>query len=389
MMALSFGFGQSEAGSGSVAWNSGLQFKSEDGAEKVKLGGRIMNDWAWLDGDDDVEAALGVLEDGTEFRRVRMFLSGQIYSNVLFKAQLDFAGGSASFKDVYLGLKGVPGLGTLKVGQQHEPFGLEELTSSNHSMFMERPLLNDAFAPSRHTGISASNTAQEDRMTWAAGVFRNTGSTGMGTGDGEYNVTARVTGLPVYSEKGKSLVHVGVAASHSAPSGDEVKFRARPESHLAPRFADTGDIASNAVNLLGFEGAVVQGPISVQGEFVNAQVNQLGGEDLAFNGFYVEASFFVTGEHRAYKKSSGKFGRVKPEENFSSDGGSGALELAARFSSLDLDDNNIEGGILDSISGGVNWYLNPNTRVMLNYVMAEVEDGGTAHIGQTRFQVDF
>ena len=68
----------------------------------------------------------------------------------------------------------------------------------------------------------------------------------------------------------------------------------------------------------------------------------------------------------------------------------GALELAARYSSMDLSEAN--GGILNDITLGLNWYLNPSTRIMFNYVMG-VADVNSEDINentlQMRMQIDF
>jgi phosphate-selective porin OprO/OprP len=70
-------------------------------------------------------------------------------------------------------------------------------------------------------------------------------------------------------------------------------------------------------------------------------------------------------------------------------GGLGAWEVGVRYSQVDLNDSIVSGGELDDITIGLNWHLNPNVRVMLNYVRADLDDVGDADIFQTRFQVDF
>jgi phosphate-selective porin OprO/OprP len=81
---------------------------------------------------------------------------------------------------------------------------------------------------------------------------------------------------------------------------------------------------------------------------------------------------------------------VKPKNNYSAaSGGTGAWEAKARYSGLDLDDSNITGGELDNITVGLNWYLNPNTRVMWDYVHADKEDIGQADMIMMRLQFDF
>ncbi len=133
------------------------------------------------------------------------------------------------------------------------------------------------------------------------------------------------------------------------------------------------------------------GPFSLQGEYVQAIVDSINRNNVCFQGFYIMSSYFLTGEHRPYNKKTGAFGRVKPKKNYSSkpDGGKGAWELAARYSYLDLDDKSVNGGRLQDFTFGVNWYLNPNTRVMWNYVFADLADGGDADIFQMRIQIDF
>ncbi len=81
-------------------------------------------------------------------------------------AQYDFAGGDADFKDVYVGLKKLPGVGTLKVGHFKEAFGLEELTSSKYITFIERSLPTEAFAPSRFNPPTRNKIARNALSSW-------------------------------------------------------------------------------------------------------------------------------------------------------------------------------------------------------------------------------
>ena len=49
-----------------------------------------------------------------------MYFSGTIYDDIDFKVQYDFAGGDADFTDIYLGMKNVPYVGHVRVGQFKE-----------------------------------------------------------------------------------------------------------------------------------------------------------------------------------------------------------------------------------------------------------------------------
>ena len=63
---------------------------------------------------------------------------------------------------------------------------------------------------------------------------------------------------------------------------------------------------------------------------------------------------------------------------------------------LDLSDDDVRGGEQDILGAGINWYLNPNLRMMFNYLRvldvrnsAEGFDGENPDIFQVRAQLDF
>jgi phosphate-selective porin OprO/OprP len=385
-------------------WKDGLRMETTDKQFKFKIGGRIMNDWAFFDVDNEIKVATGDdHDDGTEFRRARLYLAGEVYSNVIFKAQYDLAAGDTDFNDVYIGLKNLGPLGTIRVGHFFEPVGLEQNTSSKYITFMERSLTTP-FTPARNTGLMINNTCADDKVTWAVGAFRDTDDFGDSTDD-NWNFSTRVTGTPLVDDD--ALVHLGFSFRHGTPNDTALRLRQRPSAHMAARWVDTQDAAGvdmaiDTTETFGGEVAAVVGPASFQAEYLHMLSDSAGGaavNDPEFRAYYVMGSFFVTGESRSYNAKKGIFGRVKPHSNFGIESGPGAIELALRFATIDLTDNGAAGGEMWDVTAGVNWYLNPNTRVTLNYVHAEVEDrltgagGGiddaSGDIVQTRFQIDF
>ncbi|MCF6285683.1 MAG: porin, partial [Candidatus Hydrogenedentes bacterium] len=351
----------------------------------------------------------------TEFRRARIYLSGLLYDNVQFKAEYNFSDGDAEFKDVYLAMSNLPVVGNVKLGHIKEPFSLEEQTSGKYLTFMERALPN-ALVQGRNTGVLLHDQVLEDRMTWALGFFRTADDFGNGSDDGDYAVTARITGLPWYADEGRKLLHLGVAYSHHFRNGP-LRFNARPEAHLSDfSYLDTGVFETDDMELFGLEAAYKQGPFSLQGEYIRSDVTSVrrtnldffrfrDEDDLTFDGYYVAASYVLTGEDRPYDRKSGAFVRLKPRNNFSlkEDGGWGAFELALRFSNLDLNDGLIRGGEEDNWTAALNWYLNPHSRISMSYTRAEINRDRPGSAGrvfrrgyrggldvlQTRFQVDF
>jgi phosphate-selective porin OprO/OprP len=186
---------------------------------------------------------------------------------------------------------------------------------------------------------------------------------------------------------------VGVNYSHQFLSdAASFSYSQRPEAHLAPKIVNTGNIADvSGANLVGGELAGVFGPVSFQSEIISSFLDRSQGRsNPTFWGTYGQVSWFLTGERRNYATRDAAFTRVSPKHNFSiKDGTWGGLELAARYSYLSLDDKGVPGGIASDITGGINWYLFPNLRLMFNYIYSDQHELGNASIAQTRIQVDF
>lgn len=91
----------------------------------------------------------------------------------------------------------------------------------------------------------------------------------------------------------------------------------------------------------------------------------------------------VTGESYADSYKSGVFARMKPKNNFDSKDGWGAIELGLRYSKFDASDfksllpvptaTTSFTSEADSWTGGAKWILNPNARILLNYIHTEFD----------------
>jgi len=371
-----------------ISYKRGLLFTRNDGMAKFKIGGRIQGDFATIHVSDSLEAAVpGGDGEGVEFRRARFFMSGEIYKRIIWKSQIDFAGGDVTIADMYIGMKGLGFLGTALVGHQKEPYSLEELTSSKYITFMERALPS-VFDSARNFGLSFSNTAFDKRMTWRAGIFAPTGATGQFfSGSGDFNVAGRITGLPVYKDGGRKLVHIGVAGSYGVRDDSDYRFRQRPEVHLAQRYLDTGAglHQTDGIGLLGVEFAAVCGPAHFSTEWKEAWVDETIGGTARIGGGYAAVGYFLTGEHRPYKTSNGTWVGVDPLQPFDpAEGHWGAWEVATRYSYIDVNDEAIRGGREQNVTVALNWYLYDSVRMSANYVYADVKDSGQAGGAPTR-----
>jgi phosphate-selective porin OprO/OprP len=368
-------------------WKEGLNFETKDKGFTFKVAGRLMFDVVDPDADRDLETLRGDWDRGNRVRRGRVELAGTMYRNAFFKFDVEFGATPHVLRDAYVGLKGVPVVGNVQVGVMKEPAGLEQLTSAKWTTFLERSFA-DSLVRNFNPGVMVFDEAHGGRLAWAVGVFGDDDS--RGTGPVGNNLTARIAGAPVLSEDGSRLLHVGASVQARDPESRNDRLQSRGDVSLGPQFLDTGLFSVDASLTLGLEAAWKQGPFSVQGEWLRYTSREYRGAadlDPTFHAWYVQVSYFLTGEDRPWK--SGVFQRVKPRTNFDGSGGVGAWELAFRLGRADFQSDGVAGGRADQWTAGANWYLNPNARVMLNVGRQHLVDFGAMHFVSMRFQVDF
>ena len=359
-------------------------------------------------------AAVGDIQDGADFRRARLAATGDVWDNVNYMLEMDFAfAGRPTFMDVWMQVQDVAG-GDVRIGQFRHPFGMDGLTSVKELTFLERGL-PFAFLPFRQIGAMYSTFTEDEDLTWAISGFRfPTDSFGGNVGDnGGYGLATRLTTLLI-DNGDDGVLHLGGGYSFGDPANDLVRYRNQPEFFVAetggaglvpvgvptnvPPFVDTGMISASNFNLLNAELGMSQGSFHAQSEVFLAMVDQIGGPSLTFPGAYAHAGYILTGESRPYNRKAGVFGRVVPKEPFGRCGG-GAWEVAGRWSYIDLNDANIQGGRLNDLTLGLNWYLNKYTKFQFNYIHAFLDrssaipgpviSDSNADIIAFRAQVDF
>jgi phosphate-selective porin OprO/OprP len=380
-----------------VTTKGGLKVESEDGAFSFQAIGRLNVDAAFYDQD---KSRMG---DGIQLRRARLGATGKMFNDWVYKLELDFGrdtgAGTVAVKEAWIKYIGWAPAEFL-VGNVPVPFSLEDYTADLFVTFIERALPTPVFAPERLLG--AVGGYYESNWSFAAGFYgrsaddpANVSITGPGPncttanpcteGDQQFVSTARVTFDPVL-EKDK-LVHLGLGILFKNPSDQPITFSTRPESNVtAVRFLNTGTIA-NLDRLIEYdpELALIYGPASLQGEYFYVPVTRTqpngtsSTPDVTLNGWYAQASYFLTGESRNYNPKIAKFDRVTPNNNLGH-GGPGAIELAARVSQLDLDDGpQFQHGTERDYTLGVNWYVNPYIRFMVNYVFVRNNASATGN----------
>ena len=363
----------------------GLQVETKDKEFKFKLGGRIHADAQFHSGDNYAEVDDGNLvpveaNDGTEIRRARMRFEGVFYKDWLFRTEADFADDNVRVKDAFIEYSGLKDWFTITAGQQKQNFSRELQESSNDMMFTERSLMNILNNPTVDRAIGLN--FQHFDKNWLAklGIYGDS-ITPPRTGtapeidnaaDEGWGISSRVVYNPIL-EKTK-LVHLGLAGNYRKPDDtrDVAKSRGLALVYETTNMSsldliNTGVSDVSNIKQLGLEAAGLYGPFSVGAEYTRMWVDRRDGEDnLELDGWYAEAAYSLTGESRGYK--DGNFGYLTPDKPFNlKSGGLGAWELAARYSSADLNDGDFTGGELSNITVALNWYINSNFRILANY----------------------
>lgn len=360
--------------------SKGLIWRSDDGQFSLRAGGRFHYDIVQFDEDKTS------LEDGASLRRGRFYISGRATPDWRFKVEREFTQAGKGWKNLWLSYRGLDD-SRITFGNQLAPFGLENPDSSNHIKLIERSLAS-SLGPSYYMGGSYSR--YWDDFTISAGAFTDgLREGGVNTNEGEWSVDARATYAPIH--KRKKTVHLGGSVEYrKMDNGKPLSLSARPEVGIAKtkRLVSTGNINSVDSTIgVGLDAAGSYNNFLAQAEYVSRKTVGSAAGDEAFDGGYVQGAWVITGERQRYSQKSGHF-KIKPKRKW------GAVEAAARYSYIDLNEGNVRGGEQDNITLGLNWYINENARVMTNYIWMDVDQDGAALDESpdallTRFQIHF
>lgn len=432
-----------------------LTFESQDKSFKARLGGLFQFDIGFYSVDPYVQRLLESpgLEQGSDFRRARLRSDGICYDYMEWVFEMDFSRASDLRKDVltapvpnvymnnvYVGLRDMPLLGTIRVGHIKEELSFYCTSSGRNIPFMERPNIWDALEDPYifDNGITISRTYLDDSLYSWIGLFETntrTGAFGV-NGTAALAFDMRLCMMPIYEEEGQHWMNIGATGSIRANPNEldgPNKGLAVGQITVAPLVrAGSSFQVPNLINTGAFyprEGTQLytlcfnyaNGPLSIGAQydgqfFSNSYLNGLPNSDgtlpsgvkplgnLYFDGFSTEILCFLThGDHRGVNKMDPSFLQIIPNENFSfgkRGKGIGAWEIGAKYdlvrSQFDVPgESSPRGGYLSSATLGLNWFLNPNAMVMTNYVYTtglfgpKGPENGAFHSFGTRFQFTF
>jgi phosphate-selective porin OprO/OprP len=393
-----------------VKWKGAPEFSSKDGKFRMKVRGRLNTDYNAINQDQAITGDPNV--SAGEIRRARLGVEGTLWSDVDYKFEVDFANDRTAIKDAYFEYTCWGHDFALRFGNFKTFNSIEHLTSSNFVTFMERAAFIEAFGIDRQIGAGA--IYGQDHYTLSAGIFGPIPANDEVWLNDVKTGAARVTVAPINNDD--HVLHFGASwrqrdgaddlRANPVPANDQLfLYQARgADLHLANRFVAT-PLIFDQDTFWGLEAAFVWGPWSVQGEYAQLKPDIAPGfigVDPTYIGWYVDATWFVTGESRPYKR--GEFTRPKVK-NPVFEGGHGAWQLAAKYDVIDLNDN---AAVIPTCTTcgeqktwllGVNWWLNDHTRFIFNYNESTITSGFLAGANQndgakikgfgTRAQVDW
>lgn len=383
--------------------------RSRDESEHptLEISGFVQLDAGWVSQSARNRLAVGDVESKVGLRRTRLRADGRVSEDVSYTVDMDFsASGHPSFRDVVFQIHDRPVLQNVKVGYFQQPFGLEAMTSGRELPLLERQL-SFAFVPFRQTGISTHGTAFDERMTWAVSGYRfPTDAFGVSQGDsGGWAYAQRLTGVLVDDVDSDTFVHIGGSYTFIDPGTNTIRYAIEPgffvvdpvdrsAATAVPAFVDTGDIATQSVNTFGLELAAQRGPFHAEAELIAPIVDPIAGSSRMFSGFTTKWTVVLTGESHPYNRNRGTFTRIipnKPGSHF--DLLTGAYEAAFAWSMINLNSGPVQGGELQTITWGINRYVNSYTKYQLNVIRALLDKPLTGHSAATlvvlRAQVEF
>ena len=333
-------------------------------------------------------------QNGINARRARIGVVGTFAGDFDYSLIYDFGGtpdSPSAIENAFVTYKGIKNL-YIEGGYMDVPYTLDEATSSNNITFIER-----ASAQVVATNIAAGDfrsafgARTHGDWWWLGSYFTGPASTVSHSLRPQTGATARGVVVPINNATGSLLLGADAQflfdTGGAAGVNNLASFSDRIESRIDPATNALLNANSFLTNVKGVqvysgEAAGQIGSFYAQGEYFDYNVErQSGFADAHFTGGYAQASYILTGEKRKYNPVTGSYGGVTPARPAhwqSSDWG--AWEIAARYSQMNLNDQNIRGGELKSTTLGVNWYLNTNVRFMFNWIHGQVDKATAANL---------
>jgi phosphate-selective porin OprO/OprP len=357
--------------------NAGLSAASGDSNFVFQLHGLLQVDNRTFFNDHDNHGKSIQGNDTFLLRRARPIFSGTVYKDFDFNFTPDFGGSSVQIFDAYLNYRYAPWL-QLRAGKFKTPVGLEELQSDPYTSFNERGLPT-SLMPNRDIGFQLWGDVANGRLSYAAGVFNGVGD-GRNTANADFEdhreFAGRLFFLPFKGTKLTALQNLGFGVggswgnTFSNATGLASAYLTDGQQQF---FTYTNGVVANGDHWrLSPQGYYYWGPFGLLGEYAisNQKVSKgAASARLENTAWQIAGCWVITGEDASYAG-------VTPKHPFDPRNGHwGALQLAARFADLNIDDNafpifanpGTSASEAKAWAVGLTWYLNKNIRVNTSF----------------------
>ncbi len=317
-------------------------------------------------------------------RRVRPIIDGTVAEKFEYRIMPDLAGSSFTLLDANATYRHSPGF-NIQVGKAKSPFDLERLVSQTGLLFIERAYPT-ILGPNRDIGVQVFGTVLDQKLTYqiAVGNGVQDNASSVSDSNNDKDVFLRLFSHP-FRGSGGALegLGIGFAVSHGERNGVPAGYRTLAQQTF---FSWNSNVISDGNNTrLSPQLTYYRGPFGLLASYVSSKHEvALGAErhKLTHHAWLLAASWVLTGENAGYNG-------VTPRQNFSlSDGTWGAWELAARYSQLDIDNDTFplfsnpatSATKVSSYTLGVNWFLNRNVKLILNYDHSNFSGGSSGAV---------
>lgn len=348
-----------------------------------KMGFAMIFDYDGFSQDGQSESQIGKQENTFDIRSARFMLRGKINfkSPWSYLISLEYKGFDRGEDDPAFGLTDLKFVipltkqTELTVGKIKETMAYEMVGDAANLPHQERLL--SPFFRSRNDGIVLRQFLWNNRMTVAAGWFND-----FIRGTGVNTFTGRLTGLPVWSQGGKHFLHSALSFRYVEAANGTIRLKGKNQSNVTSDYVDTGSFTADHQFNLGVEQLWSMDNFSILAEYIhNWSYAAIGTQH--FQGYYITASYVLSGEQRPYDQKATYARRIKP------DGSHGAWELTARYGRVDLDSENILGGVNTIYMAGLNWWATQYWKAGITYSISELDRfgvSGITHSYQVRVQ---
>ncbi len=362
-----------------------LVFESKNKDYKFWLDSRVQVDFGAYFGQQSWADPIG---NGASLRRARFAVKAQITPNWYGEVDMELANGSFELKDAIVRYNGLKNF-QFSVGSQKPDFSLSRNTSSRYLEFMERPMVVNAFAPSRHLGIFAKYA---NKYVFASGsilfqeiegqetrdyVESNNKDYGMDEG---LSYVGKIVVRPL--NEADYGIHIGGAIMYDQPkTSDEMgvyagtRFSCRNATNISrKKYIDTDDIKNTDHNLIAtvelaghVDGLRLESAWMSDWTYMDPEKVVID-RPYHFQGWYVEGGYLLLGGKQSYDSDGAKFNRVRTGRKW------GDMELALKYEFLDMNDYEgraadqaIYGGSAELYGAALNFYFSKNVKIALNY----------------------